>query len=191
MSGEYRCIVVDPPWAQPSGGPASGDGFAVSGGRPSTLPYPTLTRPEIAALPVPDLADRDAHLYLWVTNHFLEDAYGIVRGWGFTPSTLLTWCKKPRGIGLGGAFTQTTEHALFARRGRPLTLQRLDSTWFLASRGEHSAKPEAFLDRVEAVSPGPRLEMFARRNRLGWDTWGNEALCHVSLSAATAAPDEA
>ena len=48
---------------------------------------------------------------------------------------------------------------------------------------EDSAKPEAFIDLVEQVSPGPYLELFARRQRLGWDTWGNEALEHVELSA--------
>lgn len=58
---------------------------------------------------------------------------------------------------------------------------RIDTRWFTWPRGKHSEKPEAFLDMVETVSPGPYLELFARRNRLGWDTWGNEALEHVAL----------
>ncbi len=80
------------------------------------------------------------------------------------------------GMGLGGAFVQTTEHVLFARRGTLPAQQRIDSTWWNWKRGQHSAKPDAFLDIVEAVSPGPYLEMFSRRARLGWDTWGNESL---------------
>jgi N6-adenosine-specific RNA methylase IME4 len=72
---------------------------------------------------------------------------------------------------------------LFCRRGRDVRQAREDSTWWQWKRGKHSAKPEAFLDMVERVSPGPYLEMFARRNRLGWDTWGNEALNHVHLAA--------
>lgn len=75
----------------------------------------------------------------------------------------------------------TTEFVLFCRRGSLKASQRIDRQWFEWPRGEHSAKPEAFLDMVEAVSPAPRLELFARRNRLGWDTWGNEALEHVEL----------
>jgi N6-adenosine-specific RNA methylase IME4 len=62
-------------------------------------------------------------------------------------------------------------------------LSRAPSSWFDWPRGVHSAKPEAFLDIVESVSPGPYLEMFARRNRLGWDTWGNESLEHVEMAA--------
>jgi N6-adenosine-specific RNA methylase IME4 len=63
----------------------------------------------------------------------------------------------------------------------PAKITRAPGRWFQWKRGAHSAKPEAFLDLVEQVSPGPYLEMFARRNRLGWDTWGNEALEHVEL----------
>ena len=184
MSERYATIVADPPWVQPSGGPRSGSGFAVASGRPSTLPYSTLHVNDIIGLPVSDLAARDAHLYLWVTNAHIEDAYRIARAWGFKPSTLLTWAKTPHGIGLGGTFVQTTEHVLFCRRGTLAASARIDSTWWNWKRGVHSAKPESFLDLVESVSPGPYLEMFARRNRLGWDTWGNESLAHVEIATA-------
>jgi N6-adenosine-specific RNA methylase IME4 len=82
---------------------------------------------------------------------------------------------------MGGAFTQTSEHILFARRGTLPALERINTTVFHWPRRAHSVKPEAFLDLVESVSPGPYLELFARRQRLGWDTWGNEALEHVEL----------
>jgi N6-adenosine-specific RNA methylase IME4 len=146
-----------------------------------------MTLTEIGALPVAELAEPDAHLYLWTTSRFLEDAYGVVRAWGFRPAQLLTWCKPPMGIGFGGAFVNTTEFVLFARRGSLKALAREDSTWWNWSRPyegghiAHSAKPEAFLDMVERVSPSPRLELFARRNRLGWDTYGNEALEHIEM----------
>ena len=140
-----------------------------------------MTTEEITALPVRDLAAEGAHLYLWAINKYVEAAYDIARAWGFSPSTLLTWAKRPMGIGLGGAFTITTEHVLFCRRGVCPALVRIDSTWWEWKRGEHSAKPQAFLDLVERVSPAPRLELFARTQRLGWDSWGNEALCHVTL----------
>jgi N6-adenosine-specific RNA methylase IME4 len=142
-----------------------------------------MTLDAIEDVPARELAAPDAHLYLWTTNAHVEDAYAVARQWGFAPSVLLTWAKVPRGLGLGGTFTQTTEHVLFARRGSLAAKRRLDTTWFAWPRGAHSRKPDAFLDLVESVSPGPYLELFARRQRLGWDTWGNEALEHVSLTA--------
>lgn len=142
-----------------------------------------MTLDEIAALPVDELADRAAHLYIWTTNAFLEQTYELVRGWRFRPSQVLTWAKSPRGLGMGGAFTNTTEFVLFSWRGMCQPLSRSDTSWWHWRRGAHSAKPEAFLDIVERVSPAPRLEMFARRNRLGWDTWGNESLQHVEVAS--------
>jgi N6-adenosine-specific RNA methylase IME4 len=205
----YRTIVADPPWPMPKSGKttrgetdAKGVYTAKSGrqvdgtwwgrhrGGSVELPYETLSLDAIAGLPVDDLAEPAAHVYLWTTNRFLEDAYGIVRGWGFpNKPVLLTWGKTPMGLGFGGAYAQTSEFCLFARRGGLAHLNREDSTWWKWGRVyedghiAHSAKPDAFLDMVERVSPAPRLEMFARRNRLGWDTWGDEALAHVEMSA--------
>lgn len=170
---KYRTIVADPPWRYDRPMPAwNGDGDDCP------VPYQTMAVDEIAALPVRALAGHDAHLYLWTTNTHLEHAWTVARSWGFKPSTVLVWCKPPRGISVG-TFTSTTEFVLFARRGSLRATERVDTSWFQWPRGRHSAKPEAFIDMVEQVSPGPRLEMFARRNRLGWDTWGNECLEHV------------
>jgi N6-adenosine-specific RNA methylase IME4 len=173
----YRTIVADPPWEvkQP---PKT---FGASGNAP--LPYQTLTLPQIAKLPVRELADERAHLYLWVVNRHVRHSHAIAEAWGFRPSMLLTWCKEPMGQGPGYEFASTTEFVLFARRGKaeyPPPL-RVNRNWWIWKRGPHSAKPEAFLDLVESVSPGPYLEMFARRQRLGWDTYGNESLEHVQL----------
>jgi len=180
---KYRTIVADPPWdvARLESPGAKGFGTNVAPLRSVTLPYPTLSTEEIAALPVRDLADEIAHLYLWAVNRYVQDTYRIARAWGFRPSTLLVWAKSPMGLGPGGAFSITTEYVLFARRGACPASERVDSTWWQWKRGRHSEKPGAFLDMVERVSPGPRLELFARTQRLGWDTWGNEALCHVDL----------
>lgn len=180
---KYRTIVADPPWDIMRLESPGAEGF---GTQPQVLhsvrlSYPTMTVDEIAELPVPDLAEDDAHLYPWTVNARIEGAYRIARAWGFVPKTLLTWAKAPMGLGPGGAFSQTTEHILFARCGRDVRLRRIDTTWWMWPRGEYSVKPEAFLDVVESVSPPPRLELFARRNRLGWHTWGNEALEHVRL----------
>lgn len=185
---KYRTIVADPPWEKPDTGAHTHSSHGnwdtptrSMAGIPSVTPYSQMILAEIEALPIGDLAARDAHLYVWTFGPYVPEAYRLVRAWGFSPSALLTGCKAPMGLGFGGAYVPTTEHVLFARRGRDVRQSRWDSTWFSFKRGEHSRKPEAFLDIVETVSPGPYLELFARRQRLGWDTWGNEALEHVTM----------
>ncbi len=174
---KYRTIVADPPW--PIGDfPAN---LHERGKGLTPCPYPTMEVEAIADLGIADMAERDAHLYLWTTNQFLEDAYFIARSWRFAPIKLLVWVKAPKGRGLGGTYASATEYVLFCRRGSLAALERVERNWWQWQRGAHSAKPEAFLDMVERVSPAPRLELFARRQRLGWDTWGNEALNHVTL----------
>jgi len=188
----YATIVADPPWDVKAGPPLPDiEGWENKSAAPTrALSYPSMTVDEISGLDVP--AARDAHLYLWAINAYVDCAYVVARAWGFIPSTLLVWAKNPMGGGLGGAFGITTEFVLFARRGSLRHKGRVTGTWFnwkrpYDSRGKpkHSSKPPAFLDLVESVSPGPYLEMFARSNRLGWETWGDQALEHVDLAAPT------
>jgi len=184
----YRAIVADPPWAYNEGWPAASTSPKAThnprGVDPRTrrsLPYPSMTLDEITALPVADLAADHAHLLLWTTNRYLVSAYSVAEAWGFRPSQLLTWGKPPAGLGPGGVFANTSEFIVYARRGKPTHRTRQDSTWWMWPRGPHSAKPEAFLDMVEATFDGPYLEMFARRARFGWDYWGNQSLETVAL----------
>ncbi len=190
---KYRTIVADPPWDHSDG---TGKSLA-SGGRlnygedwsgltaPTRVPYPVMSLGEIAELPVPELAQADAHLYLWTTNRYLRDAYDVCSQWGFRVTKPLVWAKSPKGF-MGGPFTSSCEFVLVARRGSLANIGRAGRQWWTWPRSGHSVKPEAFLDLVETVSPGPYLELFARRQRLGWDTWGDQALEHVSLSAPEA-----
>jgi N6-adenosine-specific RNA methylase IME4 len=148
------------------------------------LPYSTLSVEEIAALPVRELAEDGAHLYLWTTQRFLLDAHAICEAWGFQRSKILVWCKPPTGFALGGTYGSACEFCLFGRRGTLAAKTKVPRDWWEWSRsGGHSAKPEAFLDLVEQVSPGPYLEMFARRARFGWDYWGDESLSTVEMPA--------
>ena len=183
---KYRTIVADPPWPQKDSGPRTEPvrgGWAAPKwiGTRSVVPYPRMSLDEITALPIRAMADTNAHLYLWTTNRFLKNAYSIAEEWGFKASTVLTWCKAPMGLGMGGTFANTTEFCLFCRRGAQPAKQRIDSTWFAWPRGKHSQKPEAFIDLVEQVSPGPYVELFSRRHRLGWDVWGNESANTATL----------
>jgi N6-adenosine-specific RNA methylase IME4 len=178
----YHTIVADPPWPQKGTGPAL-DPLRAGWGKPvgeasRPIAYPTMTISEIGALPVGELAERDAHLYLWTTNRFLGDAFAVLQEWGFSYSTTLVWAKAPMGTGLGGCYRISTEYVLFARRGHLPALSRIDRNWFPWKRPsppKHSTKPADFFTMVETVSPAPRLELFARGTRLGWDAWGNEA----------------
>ena len=169
LTPPYSTIVADPPWAYPEGLPHN---WAPDKAR-DPLPYSSLDVDAIAAMPVADLAAPDAHLWLWTTNRYLRDAYGVLDGWGFRFSQLIVWCKPIMGVGPGGAFSNTTEYVLFGRRGKLAHLHRVPSTWFQWPRGAHSVKPAAFGDLVEQVSPGPYVELFARSPRLGWDSWGH------------------
>jgi N6-adenosine-specific RNA methylase IME4 len=168
----YRTIVADPPWRY------TGTMIGPPGDRQkrSGTPYGTLAVDEIASLPVAGVAAADSHLYLWTTNTHLEHAWEITRAWGFRYSTLLTWCKAPRGLVGGATFNICTEFVVFARKGSLRASSRVDRNWWEWKRTPHSAKPEAFLDIVEQVSPGPYLELFARRARFGWDYWGDQSL---------------
>lgn len=193
---KYRTIVVDPPWRYRSKDILTRGwhrAASVETRKNGAGQYTTMTNAQIAALPVSDLAAPAAHLYLWVTNPRL---YGerdgtltprqIVEGWGFSYLTLLTWVKTGP-PGLGFYFRGGTEHALFCRRGDArIPPARRESNVITAPRRRHSEKPGAFYDLVERVSPGPRLELFARTSRLGWDSWGDQALNHVDMAPATA-----
>lgn len=161
LSPPYATIVADPPWRYASAATKAD----------ARKHYSTMALADICALPVADLAADSAHLWLWGTNALMEDAYTVVRAWGFKPLTVVTWCKKQPGVGY--YLRNNTEHAILASRGAPMVPESKPlSTWFVWPRGAHSAKPAAFYDLVEQVSPAPRVELFCRAPALGWDSWG-------------------
>jgi N6-adenosine-specific RNA methylase IME4 len=187
---KYKTIVIDPPWKYGVWGKASAAAFKVSGIKEETnkelpLPYNYLSIQEIKALPIMQLADSDCELYLWATQKYLPDAIEILKHWGFKYCTTLTWCKTPRGTGQGGVYTPTTEFLVHGRIGKMPKVKRLDSTWLHTKRphNSHSTKPEQFQDMIENVSEAPRLEMFARRRRDGWDVYGDEVENSIKLTA--------
>lgn len=183
----YSTVVVDPPWNYndklQSGNSGFGEAHLTRG---AANHYATLTPDEIAQFPISELAADDAHLYIWVTNAFMVEAHALMKAWGFEHKTILTWFKtvnagdRPR-IGMGHYYRGATEHVLFGVRGKLPPLVRNAPTWFFAPRGAHSAKPNEFFELVESVSPAPRLDVFARTQRQGWDVFGNEVAGSIEL----------
>lgn len=183
--GQYKTILADPPWKYD-------DDTAHKGAADhySTLPVEVI---QAMGPYVNKIAAPHAHLYLWVTNAFLEHAWEIAEAWGFTPKSVITWLKvkdepnslpherdKPESVeinssmGQGHSYRNTTEHLLFCQKGT-LKLDEGDRRSHLfAERSAHSQKPEKSYRLIEEVSEEPRLELFARSERNGWDVWGNE-----------------
>lgn len=160
----FSCIVVDPPWRYGDSLPGKGRG--------ASKHYKTLTPDLISHLPVDGLADKDAHLWLWTTNAFIADALKLVSCWGFEYKTMLTWCKPQ--IGMGRYLRNTTEHCLFGVRGRLPPLERNVPSHIIAPRSKHSRKPDEAYRLITRISPAPRIDLFAREEREGFDVWGDE-----------------
>jgi N6-adenosine-specific RNA methylase IME4 len=127
---------------------------------------------EIAALPVGPLAADDCHLHLWTTNAFLADGLKVMNAWGFTFKSVFVWAKPQ--LGMGNYWRVSHEFLLLGTRGRCRFRDRGQPSWRVFGRTRHSAKPAAVRRLVEAVSPGPYLELFGRSPAPGWAVWGNE-----------------
>lgn len=188
----YRTIVADPPWQYPEGfprSPGTGRDHRVKPGRivSRDLPYGGMSVSEIRALPVAALADDDCRLFLWATNKWLPDAFGVADAWGFQYRQTLVWQKATGGPFVASVAPNTAEFLLVCTVGRPERTGAFPSA--IVADGapkEHSRKPECWLDYIEQVSPGPYVELFARRARFGWDYWGDESLGTAVLPEAAA-----
>lgn len=171
----YETVLADPPWRfQNRTGKVAPEHVRLSR-------YGTMNFDEIEALPVGQIVGPEAHLYLWVPNALLAEGLEVMRSWGFTYKTNLVWFKVrkdggPDGRGVGFYFRNVTELVLFGVRGSRRTLApgRRQVNLFPERKREHSRKPEQLYEIIEACSPGPYLELFARHRRPGWHQWGNE-----------------
>lgn len=170
----YHTIVADPPWNEEGGGRIK---------RGASRHYKLLKTEDIIGLMWDTLVlgerlEDNAHLYLWVTNNFLPDGLRVLAALQFRYVTTITWFKDR--FGLGQYYRGITEHCLFGVNGvlpyrtRPDGKRAQGVTGFFAPRTEHSEKPSQLQDMAELVSPPPYLEMFARKQRPGWDYWGLE-----------------
>lgn len=169
---KYNIIYADPPWHESGGGKIK---------RGADRHYPLMKTKEIVALRVNKITARNAHLYLWVTNNFFPDGLEVMKAWGFSYKTTITWVKDK--IGLGQYFRGQTEHCLFGVRGM-LPYKVIDGerqqgkTALHAPRTKHSRKPPEMRKMIEKVSDRDgfnKIELFARQKKTkGWDVWGDE-----------------
>jgi N6-adenosine-specific RNA methylase IME4 len=176
----FATILADPPWL-----------FTNSTGKIAPehkrlTRYGTMRLDEIIALPVEQLAEPTAHLYLWCPNALLPDGLAVMKSWGFNYKSNIVWHKVRRdggsdGRGVGFYFRNVTEVILFGVRGknaRTLPPGRRQVNLLASRKREHSRKPDEQYDLIEACSPGPFLELFARGIRAGWTNWGDQADSH-------------
>ncbi|HZO92475.1 MAG TPA: MT-A70 family methyltransferase [Candidatus Baltobacteraceae bacterium] len=170
LAQRYGVLMVDPPWAYDDSGIGRRGAAATY--------YPTMTMEQLLATKstIEALAADDAVLLLWATSSFLEEAFTLVRSWGFTYKQEVIWYKDGA-FGNGSAFRLVHESLLVSSRGAwlPVADHGIPSV-IQAPRTEHSAKPDAMYEAVEKLWPRvPRIELFARRARKGWDASGAEA----------------
>ncbi|MDR2374563.1 MAG: hypothetical protein LBD77_10840 [Bifidobacteriaceae bacterium] len=176
VEGGFKTVLADPPWR-----------FANRTGKVAPEHrrldrYSTLPLEQIRRLPVPDVVADDAHLYLWVPNALLPQGLGVLEAWGFRYVSNIVWAKRrkdggPDGRGVGFYFRNVTELVLFGVRGslRTLAPARSQVNLIETRKREHSRKPDELYGLIEACSPAPYLELFARHPRPGWTAWGDEA----------------
>lgn len=181
MTKKYKTILIDPPW------PVD---FIRLKRRPNQveMPYQVMTLEQISQLPVGDLADDECNLFCWTTQTYLPKTFSIIEGWGFRYHVTLTW-NKGNGLSLFG-FTRMTEFVIYAYKGKITVNQRgqfiksLQSEipdLFSEKQNAHSRKPVSFYRILEANTPEPRVEIFARHKRAGWDVFGNEVESDIDL----------
>lgn len=180
VDGGFKTVYADPPWQfQNRTGKVAPEHRRLDR-------YSTMSLQSIKDLPVADHVAKNAHLYLWVPNALLPDGLDVMRAWGFRYVSNIVWAKRrkdggPDGRGVGFYFRNVTEILLFGVRGslRTLPPARSQVNMIETRKREHSRKPDELYPLIEACSPGPYLEMFARHAQPGWSVFGDEAADEV------------
>ena len=174
--GGFSTILADPPWR------FTNRTGKVAPEHKRLGRYATMSLDEIKEMKVCDVAATNAHLYLWVPNALLPEGLEVMKAWGFRYVSNIIWAKRrkdggPDGRGVGFYFRNVTEILLFGVKGHMRTLDpgRSQVNMIETRKREHSRKPDEQYHLIEACSPGPYLELFARYPRQGWVVWGNES----------------
>ena len=174
---KFATIYADPPWRfQNRTGKVAPENKKLNR-------YETMDLEAIKSMPVSEIAESKSHLYLWVPNALLPEGLEVMKAWGFEYKGNIVWEKvrkdgMPDGRGVGFYFRNVTELLLFGIKGtnnRTLAPARSQVNLLRTMKREHSRKPDEIIPIIEACSPGPYIELFARGDREGWAMWGNQA----------------
>lgn len=175
LIGTYGTILADPPWR------FTNRNGKIAPEHHRLRRYSTVTLDELLEIPVGTIAAEQSHIYLWVPNALIGEGLEVMSRWGFEYKTNIIWHKirkdgGPDGRGVGFYFRNTTEMVIFGVRGslRTLAPGRRQVNIIRTRKREHSKKPDELYNIIEACSPGPFLELFARGKREGWTQWGNQ-----------------
>lgn len=168
-SGKYRVVYADPPWSYGNSRPDAASWPSVA------TKYPTMKLSDVCAIPVKEWIDENAVLFLWVTSPVLEEAFQVVKAWGFTYKASFIWDKVAHNMGNYNSVRH--ELLLVCTRGSCTPdVRKLFDSVITEERTEHSVKPDVVYEIIETLyTHGRRLEMFQRRERKGWTGWGLEA----------------
>jgi len=170
---KYKIIYADPPWRYNDKLNLQNEG--------AENHYKTMSLEDIKKLNIDNISDKDCILFLWATMPLLQEAFEVIKSWGFTYKTCaFCWVKtnpKSNTIfkGIGRWVMGNAELCLLATKGKPHRIVKNIHQIVLAKRGKHSVKPIEVRNRiVKLMGDIPRIELFARERIEGWDAWGNE-----------------
>lgn len=183
---KYKIIYADPAWSYGNRGLMNKQKKIVH----IESHYPTMTTDEICNLPIKELADKDCVLFMWVTYPHLENAFKVIKAWGFKYSTCgFEWFKthksgKPTHFMGAWVVGGAIEICLIAHKGSPKRISKRVKRLVISERTRHSEKPDEVRKRiVELMGDLPRIELFARQKVEGWDVWGNEVESDIQLTS--------
>ncbi len=172
---KYQIIVADPPYQIKK---------IIKRVRPNQvdMDYPMMSLDEIKELDIRGVADTsNCLLFLWTIDKYLYDSKEVLESWGFKYHLTMAW-DKTNGLAMYG-FNRQTEFVLVGFMGKQDAYPKRKTvrTSFTAKATRHSEKPSLFYDMLDVLPHNPRLDVFARRKRMGWDCWGNEVESDIEI----------
>jgi len=167
---KYKCILADPPWTYDN--KRTGGSFK-SG---ASQQYNTMTLDEIKNLPISNISMNDSVCFLWATTPLLPEAFEVMKAWGYKYKTCIYW-RKIMSLGMGYWFRGQVEVCLVGVKGKIKPFHCQQPNFIQSKVRKHSQKPDELYSLIESIpNLDPKIELFARNYRKGWDSWGNEII---------------
>jgi N6-adenosine-specific RNA methylase IME4 len=173
INKKYNVIYADPPWSFKTFSDKGKD-------RSPENHYNVMSLQDICNLPIDKISNDNSVLLMWVVDPLLDKAFKVIEAWGFKYKTVgFTWVKTNKNTlgfftGLGYWTRGNPEMCLLATKGKPKRISKSVPQLVVEQRREHSRKPDIMYNHIENLLEGPYIELFARTQRSGWDSWGNQ-----------------